>query len=484
MNLKPFVKSFVFISICILLLTASSVMAEDAILDQIDRLRRAANQDNYAETIDKFQQIIKDHPATEYAIKAQAEIASVYVKVGNTVAADAAVQNLITNYSNEDRAGNCIWRVAAQYSRSGEQGKAKELCEMALAIWPNHSEYKHTVSKLAEVSIRQAGFDNTEAVTKALIEKYPDDKDMIRDYLRREAAHFSRYGHTSQAQKMSQAILENFSEDEGDIWAHAGVVSSCLILGDTSKAEAVVTKLVSGFQEDTDFAETVNWLAGQYVKASDTTKAIQLYQSVLSQPQVYQSSLSKHPASYFQLIAHKGLARIYMSLGETAKVDEQLDTIERNYREEFGFGEAVFEIAEDYCLRAEGALQENDPNQVDINFSRAIAIWQRNIDQFDDPRRQCHAYYYTANCYQKIGQMDKAVEYYQEVVTKWPDYDKAWDAQFMIGRSYEKLAASGQMDSLTARTQSKTAYLKVIENYATSPAANIARQKLTKMEQE
>ncbi len=465
MNLKPFAKSFVFISICILLLTTSPTMAGDAILDQIDQLRRAANQDNCAETIDKFQQIIEDHPATEYAMKAQAEIAAVYVKVGNTVAADAAVQNLITNYSNEDRAGNCIWRIAAQYSRSDEQEKAKQLCEMALATWPNHSEYKHTVSKLAEVSIRQAGFDNTDAVTKALIEKYPDDKDMIRDYLRREAAHFSRYGHISQAQKMSQAILENFTADEGDIWAHAGVVSSCLILGDTSKAEAAVARLVSGFQGDTDFAETVNWLAGQYFKASDSTKAIQLYQSVLSQ----------NSDSYFQLIAHKGLARIYVSLGDAAGADEELDTIERDYGQEKGFTDAVFEIAEACFLRARQASQEDDQEQANTDFSRAIAIWHRNIDRFEDPRRSCQAWYYLGMSFQWFEDYMKASQAYASAYQQDPEFVYADYCLYGQGYCAEMLMAEGKIPQADAMTTIVTQYQEVISKFPDSDYAKDAQ---------
>lgn len=439
MNIRLFIKSFVYVSICVLTLSASSVMAEN----------------------------------DEEAIEVQKNLAIQHIQQGNYEQADAIIAALAANYPGSNEAGNSIWRIAAHYLRSGEYAKAKQLCEMSLTTWPTHSEYKDTVSKLAEVYIREAGLDNTVAVTKTLIEKYPNNKNMIRDYLRREAAHFSRYGHISQAQKMSQAFLESSPETESDIWAQAGVVSSYLILRDTSKAEAAVARLLSGFSGDKDFAEVVNWLAGEYFKASDSAKAIQLYQLVLSLPP---SALSKHPTSHFQLRAHKGLALIYVSLGDIAKVDEELYKIEHDHQEEFGFDEAVFEIAEAYFLRARDALQEDDQEQANTDFSKAIAIWQRNIDQFSDPRRLCKAYYYLGMSYQSIEDYMKAAQAYANAYQQDPKFECADYCLYGQGYCFEMLMAEGEIPPADAKTIIAIHYQELISKFLNSNYAKSAQR--------
>jgi tetratricopeptide (TPR) repeat protein len=439
MKLKPFVKSSAFVSICMLLLTFSSSMAE---------------------------------PDIDF-ITSQRDQAIGHIKKGNYEQANVIVADLVTNHRESDKAGNCIWRIAAGYSRLDNHEKAKELCEMALTTWPNHSEYKHTVSKLAEVSIRAAGADNFDAATKELIKKHPKDKDIIRDYLRREAAHFSRYGHLSLAQEMSRAILENFPVDEGDIWARAGVVSSHLILGNTSQADAALTGLISDFGKDKDFAETMNWLAGEYVKASDTAKAMALYELVLRQPP---SDLSKHPTSYFKLVAHKGIALISVSCGDTATADAQLAIIEGDYIKERGYDEAVFEIAEAYFTRGRQALQEEDQEQADADFSKAIAIWQRNMAHFDDPRRLCNTYYYIGMSFQGLQDYLKASQSFASAYQQDPAFEHADCCLYSQGYCFEMLMEEGDIPQADAMTLIVTHYQEFLSKFPDSVYAHDAQQ--------
>ena len=92
-----------------------------------------------------------------------------------------------------------------------------------------------------------------------------------------------------------------------------------------------------------------------------------------------------------------------------------------------------------------------------------------------------HAWFYSGFAYKKMGNYAKTIEYYQEVVDRWPDYQYAWNAQCMIGECYEKLIRQGSLSQAEAEPLIEQAYKLVIENYRDSSLAGRACLKLAEM---
>jgi tetratricopeptide (TPR) repeat protein len=64
-----------------------------------------------------------------------------------------------------------------------------------------------------------------------------------------------------------------------------------------------------------------------------------------------------------------------------------------------------------------------------------------------------------------LGQYQKGIDYYQQIVDSWPDYKYAWHAQFFVGMYYEKLRDSGDLPPSEADPKIEQAYKAVIEKY-------------------
>ncbi|NIT60466.1 MAG: tetratricopeptide repeat protein [Aliifodinibius sp.] len=89
-----------------------------------------------------------------------------------------------------------------------------------------------------------------------------------------------------------------------------------------------------------------------------------------------------------------------------------------------------------------------------------------------------HAQYFTAVCYRRFGEYEKAITHYQKVVDNWPDYQYAWSAQYLIGSCYEKLKYYNSLPESEADPKIEEAYKAVVEKYPDSAMGPTASLKL------
>jgi TolA-binding protein len=93
-----------------------------------------------------------------------------------------------------------------------------------------------------------------------------------------------------------------------------------------------------------------------------------------------------------------------------------------------------------------------------------------------DPNKRCCV----GQCYDKLSEYEKSIEFYSKVVNDYPDYDRAWYALFMVGRNYERLQKAGAVSKTQAEQQIKAAYKQLLEKYPDCETANIASRWLSK----
>ncbi len=98
-------------------------------------------------------------------------------------------------------------------------------------------------------------------------------------------------------------------------------------------------------------------------------------------------------------------------------------------------------------------------------------VWRRIKSNFN-----AHAYYYSGSCYRRLGECEKAIQYYQKVVSDWPDHELACNAQFMIGQSFEYFAVQKLLPSSDAEELARTAYQQVLDKYPKCPNAEYSRR--------
>jgi len=142
--------------------------------------------------------------------------------------------------------------------------------------------------------------------------------------------------------------------------------------------------------------------------------------------------------------------------------------------------QAIFMLGEQYYNKAFGCENHGQTAEAKSHFQKAIAIWERIIKQFPEARfTTAQAYDFSATCYQRLGEYEKAIEYYQQLLDKWPDYEYAWNAQFLIGCILERLKKDGLIPDSVADPVIKDSYERVLEQYPDCRAVKAATTRLS-----
>src|SRR4030042_528462 len=178
--------------------------------------------------------------------------------------------------------------------------------------------------------------------------------------------------------------------------------------------------------------------------------------------------------------ARKGIIKLDIFLEHDANVQPALDELISDFNDQQALPEAVFVIGEQYYYKA-----FEDPNKC-INVKseeylfKAKDIWEKIIAQCPESKSigLKHAQYFTAVCYRRLGEYEKAITHYQQVVDNWPDYQYAWSAQYLIGSCYEKLKFYNSLTESEAEPKIEQAYKSVVENYPVSGMVPSASLKL------
>lgn len=312
-----------------------------------------------------------------------------------------------------------------------------------------------------------------------LFSKYQEPADIFL----RSVGHIQRccreQNDNSLAIEIGNRALSINSSHENAIWVCQELALSYLDLGIENEADAIFNKMFESFVDHPAFAQIINSIADTCRDKKNYSKSIDLYQRILAQ----------NPVAERKLEALSGIARASVWMGQMSpsvnypEVDAIVQTLMTDYRNVERLGFHVFMIGEEYYLRGDDALSRKEHQAAESFYSKAFEIWQNNIDQIDDSRHRCLAYYYSAVIYQNMGDYEHAMAFYQQVAAGWPGYEKAWHARYMTAECAGKLASTGKLDETVAVQIRQAAYQDLVQNDPNCPVISAVRQKLSTLAQ-
>jgi len=213
----------------------------------------------------------------------------------------------------------------------------------------------------------------------------------------------------------------------------------------------------------------VYWFGKEFEAARRYEKAKNIYQQV-----VWRYPDSSH-ASKALLAASKMDVLSLIESGDDTAAQVALDTLIADFNDHPDLPEAVFIIGEQYYNKAFFYKKEGLDTKMKDCFQKTLAIWESIKELSPNAVYPAQAYLFSGECYRKLGQLQTAIEYYQIVGNDWPDYEKRWYAVFLIGRSYDKLGDSGDIEKSVANAHTQAAYEQVLQEYPDCQAAEAAQ---------
>jgi len=243
---------------------------------------------------------------------------------------------------------------------------------------------------------------------------------------------------------------------------------------DYNDANVAIDKFNSDFDKHLALPDVVYWFAKEFEAAKVYGKAKDIYQKVVSQ-----YPKSTHAAQAL-LQASKVDVLSLIESGDDDEVHRALDTLIVDFNYHPDLPETVFEIGEKYYYKAFEDPKKCAKVKSEENLYKSKDIWVRIVEQWPQSKSigLKHAQYFTAVCYRRFGEYEKAITNYQKVVDNWPDYQYAWSAQYLIGSCYEKLKYYNSLPESEADPKIEEAYKAIVEKYPDSAMVPTASLKL------
>jgi len=186
----------------------------------------------------------------------------------------------------------------------------------------------------------------------------------------------------------------------------------------------------------------------------------------------------KHPDHEEALNARVRIGHIHIRRGEDGQAESIYHDILSKYAQDPRLPQAIFLMAEGYW---EKSFKEPRPDRqmtetAKQSLQKALAKWEGMITQFPDAPRAAQAHNLIGDCCYRLGQYEKAIEYYQKTADNFPDYENAWHAQSRIAKVYKFMMMDGIMPEREAEAAMKVVYEKLIANFPYCPIAGSARK--------
>jgi len=249
---------------------------------------------------------------------------------------------------------------------------------------------------------------------------------------------------------------------------HADLIKSYLALGDDSGAEAAVEKLMADFSWSSYIARAIHDTAWEYRKLANYSRANELDQYVID----------RWPEDVQAMWAKMDMAKTDIALGDYAAADKTVDILIADFSDQSEMPTAIFMLGEQYYNKAFDCENQGQAAEAKSHFQKAIAIWQRIINELPQSSITPQAYYFAARCYKRLGQYEDAIEYYQVVLDNWPTYERAWSAQFLATLCFEELEKAGAIPRVDAAIEIIKRCEDLLANYPDCKAVEAARDLL------
>ena len=387
---------------------------------------------------------------------------------GDLAGVSSTVDELLAKHSGSADLVKDLHEFACKEVRSKKQYALEEsIYARLLKQFPNDERAPGIVASRITCCMKQNDTAGTEENIDLLFSNYTEPADSFLSAAEEVIKRYGRLHDAGMVIELCNRVLSVYPDHARSLSYQAKLVKAYLDVDSKSQADGVVAQVLQTYSGYSDFAKTVNGIANAYRQAKDYSKSIELYQTALARAEDAKVKLDSY--------AGLGKAKARLSgAADSGDVDGIVQVLMTDFKDAKRLGYHIFQIGEEYYFRAEEAMSQDNREQAEPEFQKAISIWQKSINEIDDSYHQAMAAYFSAAAYGSMGQDEDAVRYYRQVVDQYPTYKKAWYAQYNVAKIYEKLLKQDK----TSVDQLRFVYRTLLENYPECPVSDIVKKRL------
>jgi TolA-binding protein len=403
-----------------------------------------------------YQHIVDNWPDTKHALLAQSDLIKSHLSFGEETTAQAAVDKLLSSFSNSPFIARAVHDIAQQYRFSGKYQKANHLYQHVIDHWPKAEHALWSQADLIKAHLSRGDAPNAEAAVGRLLVNFTDNP-LIARAVWDTAQYYRDLQQYEKANPLYQHVLDNWPKAEHALWAQADLIKSLLALGRDATAEAAVERLLADFTDNPLIARAI-WDTGNvYRSLKKYEKANQLYQHIID----------NWPKAEHALLAQADLIKSNLALGDDTATEAGVGRLLSNYTDNPLIAKAVWETGNVYrdlkkyakakqlyqysadnrpenyhAMQSQVelinlALQQKDDAATEIAIDKLLTYFAKNKDLAQAVYQVGHGYINKFWTGVEQGESSKRLEYYEVkirklcnyVLTNRPDSEQAMWAQ-------------------------------------------------------
>lgn len=411
--------------------------------------------------------VLANRPQSSTAIWLQMGLAISKVDMGDDEAATDETVALIARFSEHEWIAESIGQIAWAYRKLEKHEQARELYQCVVDNWPDRKRAIFSLRGVVLTSIALKDYRSAEAAGERLLEEFSQDKDMA-EVAYSVAEEYRSVREYAKARVFYEYIADNHPDSKQAFQSQTKAVLICIALEDYAAASAAADKLIERFSADPGIAEALYSVATRLDDAeSGREKAGELYQYVAR----------NHPGSDSAILAEAKTGTILLWQGDIDSAQAVFDRLLTDFASHPVLPKAVAIMGDGYYNQAVLLDSMELHGGAEWFYRKAIAECERVVTQFPEiPRTTAECCYFWAVCHERIREHADAINRYQVLLDKWPDYKYAWNALFHIGRCYQELNKSGLISKSEADLNIQAAYERLIQEYPNCQVAGYVRR--------
>jgi tetratricopeptide (TPR) repeat protein len=413
--------------------------------------------------IELYQYILSNHPSDFYAMRAQSDLGICYLLQNKNVKAEAAVEKLLTDYTNHPDIAVEINRIANNYRDRKKYGNAIELYQHILSKYPSDPQAMRAQFWLAVCYIQMDRDEEVKAAAEKLLTSFSNHPNIIVG-ISRIADNYRARGKPDNAMELYQHALSKYPSDPQTMQAQSAQAVCYIQMDRDEEAKAAVEKLLTSFSNHPNIAVGIIRCANSYIhqrkhdKRDKRVKRDKYYKRD-NAIELYQHILSKYPSAPQAMQAQSWLAVCYIQTDRDEEAKAAVEKLLTSFSNHPRIIAGITRIANNYLYLGK--------------LDNAIELYQRILSKYPSDTQAMRAQSALAVCYIQMGRdeeakaaveklladfsnypniiveigymadnyrirekPDNAIELYQRILSKYPSAPQAMQAQSSLAICY------------------------------------------------
>ena len=358
-----------------------------------------------------YQQILDTQPLNRHRIWLEMGVAISNILSGVEGGAETVIERLTGRFSADGRCAEALSQIGWSYRDLKKYKDARRVYRYVVENWPGGPRVIYAQRDLVRTCIAMGDDPNAAAGAGKLAKDFAGDE-RLAGAIAKVAEAYRDAKKYKEARTWHRYILEKHRSSAEAIWSQRGVILTSIELKDDPNTTGGIEKLLAEYAGHKDIARVV-YQVGRKLNYRNDAKAQELYEYVRD----------RHPSSEYAALSRVNIGNMLLGGGDEEAAREIFDGVMADFKDHPILPKAIALVAEAYLEQGRFDYMYERDEQAYAHYRAALAEFQRIIDEFPEiPFTTPWAYFHAAECYLKLGDRQKAIEYRQKVADDWLDF--------------------------------------------------------------